>query len=184
MNHIDIFILDVTEWACRKFQLLTGRTNVWLAVQLTNLSIIVYFVWAGLFFWRTELWLRILVGLFCGGVFYALTQTIFKVSIEEYEANAYRRVAKGFRNPRRVRDAQLRMSFMTLAVLLWYPVAFAYFTLKVRVVLLSYFLVLLTTVLLYLLACDPLPPCPGKVKDWLRGLARSQVAASESPTAD
>ena len=99
MNRIDVFILDVTEWACRKFQLLTGKTNVWLAVQLTNLSIIVYFVWAGLYFWSTELWLRVLVGLFCGGVFYALTQTIFKVSIEEYEANAYRRVAKGFRNP-------------------------------------------------------------------------------------
>jgi hypothetical protein len=184
MNHIDEFVLDVTEWACRKFQLLTGRTNVWLAVQLTNLSIIVYFVWAGLYFWNAELWLRILVGLFCGGVFYALTQTIFKVSIEEYEANAYRRVAKGFRNPRRVRDAQLRMSFMTLAVLLWYPVALVYFNLRVRIVLLSYFLVVLTTVLLYLLACDPLPPCAGRVKDWLRGLARSRLAASESPTGE
>jgi len=183
MNHIDLFILDMTEWACRKFQLLTGKTNVWLAVQLTNLSIIVYFVWAGLYFWSTELWLRILVALFCGGVFYALTQTIFKVSIEEYEANAYRRVAKGFRNPRRVRDAQLRMSFMTLAILLWYPVALVYFNLRVRIVLLSYFLVLLTTVLLYLLACDPLPPCAGKVREWILVIAAGQRQRSRSHSA-
>jgi hypothetical protein len=37
--------VDVTEWLCRRFQLLTGRTNVWLAFQL-NLSVILYFVWA------------------------------------------------------------------------------------------------------------------------------------------
>src|SRR5919204_3338099 len=122
MTYIDAAILNITEWLCRKFQLLTGRTNVWLAVQLTNLSIIVYFVWAGLYFWSSELWLRILVGLFCGGVFYALTQTIFKVSIEEYETNAYRRVAKGFRNPRRVRDTLLRVSFLTLSIVLCYPI--------------------------------------------------------------
>src|ERR671931_224913 len=133
MTHVDSFLLDAIEWLCRRFQMLTGHTNVWL----------------GLYFWTSELWLRIVVGLFCGGVFYALTQTIFKVSIEEYEVNAYRRVAKGFRNPRRVRDAVLRMSFVTLAVLLWYPVVFVYINLRVRIVLLSYFLVLLTTVLLY-----------------------------------
>lgn len=184
MTHVDSFLLDAIEWLCRRFQLLTGRTNVWLAVQLTNLSIIVYFVWAGLYFWKSELWLRMLVGLFCGGVFYALTQTIFKVSIEEYETNAYRRVAKGFRNPRRVRDAVLRVSFLTLAVLLWYPVAFVYINLRLRIVLLSYLLVVLTTVLLYLLACDPLPPCAGKVKEWLHGVLPSRVTASESPTAD
>ena len=51
-----------------------------------------------------------------------LTQTIFKVTIETYEAGAYRRVAKGFRNPRRVRDAPLRISFLTLAVLLFFPI--------------------------------------------------------------
>ena len=48
MAYIDSSILNVTEWFCRRFQLLTGRTNVWLAFQLTNLSIIVYFVWAGM----------------------------------------------------------------------------------------------------------------------------------------
>ena len=182
MTYIDAAILNLTERSCRRFQLLTGRTNVWLAVQLTNLSIIVYFVWAGMYFWSSDVVLRILVGLFCSGVLYALTLTIFKVPIEVYELNAYRRVAKGFRNPRRVRDALLRISFLTLALVLCYPILFVYINLHVPVVLLSYSLILLTTGVLYLLACDPLPPCPGKLRHWLWGRAPSRLAASESNT--
>jgi hypothetical protein len=49
--------------------------------------------------------LRIFVALFCGGVFFVLTRAIFKVSIEVSETAAYQRVAKGLRNPRRIRDA-------------------------------------------------------------------------------
>ena len=149
MISIDSLVLDLTERLCRRFQLLTGKTNVWLAVQLTNLSIIVYFVWAlSLYVSSGDLALRIFVALFCGGVFFALTRTIFKVSIETHEAEAYRRVAKGFRNPRRVRDAQLRIAFLTLAVLLPWPVLLVYVTLRMRIALLSYSLILLTTVVL------------------------------------
>ena len=180
MTYIDSVILNLTERSCRKFQLLTGRTNVWLAVQLTNLSIIVYFVWAGMYFWSSDVAPRILVALFCSGLLYALTQTIFKVPIEAYETDAYRRVAKGFRNPRRVRDAVLRISFLTLSFVLCYPILFVYINLRVHVVLLSYSLIVLTTVVLYLLACDPLPPCAGTLRDWLRGSAPSRLAASES----
>lgn len=96
MTYVDSAILDLTEWSCRKFQLLTGRTNVWFAVQLTNLTIIVYFVWAGVYFWRSDVVARMVGGL------------------------------------------------------------------------------------LYLLACDPLPPCAGKLREWLRGSAPSRRAASES----
>ena len=171
MSYIDSMVLNLTERSCRRFQRLTGRTNVWLAVQLTNLSIIVYFVWAAVYSWSSGVPARIFVGLFCGGLLYVLTQTIFKVPVEVYENDAYRRVAKGFRNPRRVRDALLRISFLTLSVVLCYPVLLVYVNLHLHVVLLSYLLVVLTTGVLYLLACDPLPPCAGKVKDWLRELA-------------
>jgi hypothetical protein len=167
MASLDSVILNLTEWSCRKFQLLTGRTNVWLAAQITNLSIVVYFVWAGLYSWQRDLAVRIFVGLFCVGLLYLLTQTIFKVPIEAYEASAYRRVANGFRNPRRLRDAILRISFLTLSLILWYPILFLYFTLHLQVLFLTYCLIVLTTVLLYVLACDPLPPCAGKVREWL-----------------
>ena len=47
-------------------------------------------------------------------------------------------------------------------------------------VVLSYLLILLTTSVLYLLACDPLPPCVGKVREWMRGLSSSRVGLPES----
>src|SRR5882762_11059654 len=107
MTYVDSAVLNLTERMCRRFQIWTGRTNVWLAFQLTNLSIVVYFIWvAGLYFVSRDLALRVFVALFCGGVFFMLTRTIFKVSIEASETTAYRRVAKGIRNPRRVREAQ------------------------------------------------------------------------------
>src|SRR5436190_13294479 len=179
VTYVDSAILDVTEWLCRRFQMLTGKTNVWLAVQLTNVSIILYFVWAAAYFWNTDLATRIFVALFCSGVLYALTLTVFKVPIEEYEVNAYRRVAKGYRNPRRVRDAMLRWAFLTLSIVLWYPIVFVYVHLHLNGLLLGYLLIVLTTLLLYLLACDPLPPCAGRVRDWLRGFGFSGGAAPE-----
>jgi len=174
---VDTAFLDATEWLCRRFQRLTGRTNVWLAVQLTNVSIVVYFVWAGLFFWQTDLPTRLFVGTFCGGVLWALTQTVLKDPIELYEAQAYRRVANGLRNPRRLRDMSLRISFLTLTVLLAGPIAFIYANQRQNVVILGYSLILLTTIALYLLACDPLPPCRGAVRDWLVSMAAGRAPA-------
>jgi hypothetical protein len=170
---IDSAVLNLTERLCRWFQRLTGRTNVWLAFQLTNLSIIVYFVWAGVQFWSSSGTSRIVIAIFCGGLVYMLTQTIFKVPVEAYESSAYRRVVKGLRNPRRVRDALLRIPFLTLSVVLLYPIVFVYLNLRLHIVVLTYALIVLTTAVLYLLACDPLPPCPGKVRVWatLRNLS-------------
>ncbi len=180
MPYLDLAILDRTEWLCRKFQVLTGRTNVWLGLQLTNLSIVMYFVWAGAYFWNSDLVPRIAGGLFCGALLYVLTQTVLKVPIETYENNAYHRVAKGLRNPRRLRDALLRTSFLTLSILLLGPVVFVSSNVRAPLVLLTYSLIVLITVVLYVLACDPLPPCTAKLREWLRGFVPSRVAASDS----
>jgi hypothetical protein len=166
---------------CRRFQLWTGWTNVWLAFQLTNLSIVIYFVWvAGLYLLSVNLALRVFVTLFCSGVFFVLTRTIFKMPIEASEAEAYRRLSKGLSNPRRIRDAQLRIAFLTLSVVLGYPLWLAYVTLHLRFTLLTELLIVLTTVVLYVLACDPLPPSAGKVREWLRGMVPARKA--EVPT--
>ena len=190
MTYVDAAILDFFEESCRRFQRLTGRTNVWLAGQLTNLSIVVYFVWACVYPWGTDVWVRTAVGLFCVGVLYALTQTVFKVSIETSESAAYQRVARGLRNPRRIRDAMLRISFLTLSVVMWSPLVVVYGLRRSGMIRLSYVLVILTTVpyllvvlmtvVLYLLACDPLPPCTGKVWEWVRGLVPARLATAES----
>jgi hypothetical protein len=171
MTYLDSAVLDLTEWLCRKFQMLTGRTNVWIAFQLTNLSIVLYFLAAGLYFViRGDLVERVLLAVFCGGLLYLLTQTIFREPIDLYEKAAYQRVAKGLRNPRRIRDSLLRVLFLTLSILLLAPTALIYFYARASVIPLTYFLIVLTTVVLYLLACDPLPPCAGKLREWLRGV--------------
>lgn len=172
MNYLDDALLNLTEWICHKFQRLTGRTNVWLALQFTNLSIVVYFVWAIAFFWDSRLWLQVVLGLFFAGLLYVLTQTVFKVPVDAYEQSAYRRVAKGFRNPRRVRDAMLRISFLTMSLTTFLPAILAY-RLHFYIVAPTYFLILLTTVILYLMACDPLPPAASRVREWLRGFLRA-----------
>lgn len=173
MTYIDSFVLNLIESLCRRFQLLTGRTNVWLAVQLTNLSIVMYFVWVlWLYLATSDLALRVFVSLFCGGVLLVLSRTLFRESVEAREADAYRRVQKGLVNPRRLRDTQLRISFLTLSVLLGPPMLLAWFQLRQPIALLTPALIILTTVVLYVLACDPLPPCVGKVTEWARGFAR------------
>jgi hypothetical protein len=68
--------------------------------------------------------------------------------------------------------------------MLLYPFLFMYLNLRLHIALLSYSLIVLTTVVLYLLACDPLPPCAGKVRDWLQGSAPSRLAAPESVRGD
>lgn len=169
MTYVDTALLGLTEWLCRRFQVLTGRTNVWLAFHLTNLSIVVYFVWAGALYWSTGLLaVRVFVAVFCGSVLLMLTRTLFRTSIEAADAQAYRRVAKGLRNPRRVRDAQLRIAFLTLSIVLVMPLWFSYTILRLRFMLYAEALVVLTTAVLYILACDPLPPCEGKVWLWRR----------------
>ncbi len=179
MTYLDSALLDFIERLCRHFQAWTGRTNVWLAFQLTNLSIVVYFTWVAALYWLSGIFaLRVFVALFCGGVFFMLTRTIFKVSLDASETQAYRRVAKGLRNPRRVRDAQLRIAFLTLSVLLAWPLWFAYVALGLRFMLLTEALVVLTTAVLYLLACDPLPPCEGRLWEWIRGLAPARRATA------
>src|SRR5262245_34738452 len=158
MGLIDSVFLNLTEQLCRAFQRVTGRTNVWLAAQLTNLSIIVYFGWASLSLFVIDAAARTLLTVFLGILLYALTQTLFKVPIETSEAAAFRRIANGYRNPRRVRDALLRISFLTLALLLGYPVLFVYINLHLTFFILTYSLIVLTTVVLYLLACGQQPP--------------------------
>jgi hypothetical protein len=189
MLHVDSALLDLTEWLCRRFQVLTGRTNVWLAFQLTNFSIVVFFVWAGMHFGIGGRLFRIALAAFCGGLLYLLTQTLFKVPVETYENNEYRRVSRGLRNPRRVRDALLRIAFLTFSVMLFFPVMFVYqypqvlatLNLGVSSFIVAHGLTVLTTVMLYLLACDPLPPCRGKVHEWLRSLIPARRVPATVP---
>lgn len=182
MSYIDSSVLDLVERLCQRFQLWTGRTNVWLAFQLTNLSIVVYFGWVAVLYWLSGMFaLRVFMATFCGAVFFMLTRTTFRQSVDTSETQAYRRVKKGLRNPRRVRDAQLRIAFLTVSLLLPGPVWMASLASGTRFMLTTELLALLTTAVLYMLACDPLPPAEGRVFEWLRAAATARGADATSP---
>jgi len=174
MNFVDGALLNLAEGICHRIQRLTGRTNIWIALQLTNLSIVLYFIWAAEYFWRWRgpTGFRIYIAVFCGILMFILAQTVFRTPIESLEANAYRRVAKGLRNPRRIRDVMLRVLFLGLSLFLMGPLSLAYLTMGLRLVILMQSLSVLTTIVLYLLACDPLPPTTGKVWEWLGQFGR------------
>ncbi len=171
MTYVDAALLDLTEWACQRFQACTGRTNLWLAFHLTNLTVVLYFTWVTALYWLSaSLAVRVFVAVFCGTLFVVLTKTLFRVSLEASEAQAHRRVAKGLRNPRRIRDAQLRIAFLTISIFMAPLLWLAYAAPGMRFMLTAELLAVLTTLLLYILACDPLPPCEARLREWLRAL--------------
>jgi hypothetical protein len=73
----------------------------------------------------------------------------------------------------------LRVLFLALAVMLAGPIALIYVSLHLPIVLLGYSLIVLTTTLLYVLACDPLPPCAGTVTEWIQRLVPARQARVE-----
>jgi hypothetical protein len=181
VERFDAFVLDLTEAACRRWQRLTGRTNIWLAVQLTNLSIVLYFALAGVTFLTGDWLVRAVVTVVAAVVLYGLTKTVLRVPIESVEASAYQRVMKGLRNPRRVRDLPIRLSFVGLSLLMTGPSALAYYVFGMRP--LGHLLVVLTTVLLYVIACDPLPPAPDTARQpWGAVAARLLRGPAAAPS--
>ena len=62
--------------------------------------------------------------------------------------------------------------------MLSYPLWFAYITLRLRFALLADALIILTTVVLYVLASDPLPPCAERER---AKVARELIAAAAQP---
>jgi hypothetical protein len=68
---------------------------------------------------------------------------------------------------------------VTLCLFLLFPIAFVYVNLRLNFFLLGYFLTILVTVVMYLLACDPLPPCAGWLREWLRRALPSRAAAAD-----
>jgi len=55
--------------------------------------------------------------------------------------------------------------------------------LRVRLILLTDILIVLITIVLYVLACDPLPPSPGKLKSWARAMIPTSPEPARPPSA-
>jgi hypothetical protein len=62
-----------------------------------------------------------------------------------------------------------------------FPQVLAILNLAVSSFTIAHGLTVLTTITLYLVACDPLPPCPGKVREWLHSLAAGRRVSAPLP---
>ena len=99
--------------------------------------------------------------LFCSGVPIVLMRTFFQgCPSRRPRTKAYRRVAKGMRNPRRVRDAQLRISFLTLTVLLGGPPGRLCLRRRTEAGADGYLLTVLTTIVLHVRSATRFPAVP------------------------
>jgi hypothetical protein len=73
------------------------------------------------------------------------------------------------------------MLFFPVLFVYRYPQVLAVLNLGVSSFIIAHGLTVLTTVVLYLLACDPLPPCEGKIRDWLRSLVPARRVPAAVP---
>ena len=178
MYWLDTAILDSTERLCHRFQLATGKTKVWVAVQLTNLSIVMYFVWAGRAppppprrGWPSRC-LRRVPGR-------AESDSLESAAGNLREQRVPSR-GQGAEEPETAaRRAPAHLVPHAVGVVLSYPILPLYSLSHAAVLLRLSPWIVLTTVVLYVLPCDPLPPCVGKVREWLRGLVHAPAPSTE-----
>ncbi len=148
LEKVDLFLLNKVEKLGHRFQLLTGKTNFFLSMVCTYIFIALV-VW-GCFISKHKLSMGTLIMLLL------ISSKI--VTYRYKEDDAFNRLQKGLSNFEKV--APFAKFFRKVTVLV--IVAFS--------ILLFLYLSLLWTcigLIAYLSACDPLPPCKGKIGEMI-----------------
>lgn len=153
---IDARVLGAVERVVRKLQILTGKTSFFFAdlcLAVICSLIIARNILSGFDFILSCFLVLILIRL------------LFSPIIERKEIN---RLHNGLANPEKVnaRDIAVRL-FNLLASIFSVSDLIGSNNLDIRI--LSLMIVLLAAYF-YLSACDPLPPCQSKIKEWVKGL--------------
>jgi hypothetical protein len=157
-NYLISKLEKVTHWVQRW----TGKTNYWLSSRL--IFILIYMLVAEVMFYFVRGKAPIWLGFHNFGKFdlyysFVLVPVLLIDAAWGWKVKeqlAYDRLSRGLANPSKIRtfDASARLLFL----LLYIGATVARF----------YDLYLFTvTLLIFLNACDPLPPCQGKIKEWL-----------------
>lgn len=165
---IDDFLVEKTEKFCHKIQMLTGRTNYFL-ISLTHVFLagtILLIVWRWMPHGLQEIPDRYLISklvvthpVVAGFmVFLSLVGAFW--SWAYWEKKAYDRVCRGLANPKK---AELLDRSFRLLVVFATPFFVPLFGWSLDVA--AYLLMLVQN---YLEACDPLPPCGGKLWERIR----------------
>ncbi|MBI1957310.1 MAG: hypothetical protein HYS44_02535 [Candidatus Niyogibacteria bacterium] len=151
------------------FQRLTGKTNFFLTAALSLVISVVYFFLA--FFTQLPIY-------FIGSAFFF----IYSIFAQWSEKQGLDRVSRGFANPKKT---LLPIKFIRIGIpVIYVPLIFS--NLEFGVVnWMSNGILFLVWAILYLFACDPLPPGTSKLREWANSLKAAfapQPVPSESRT--
>ena len=172
---MDAWLLRKMEWLAQKFQVLTGKTCMWLAINSLSLSIAVT---VGRNTFRVFSGNPVLayLGMFMLGLVCVTVLILMKwPGLEQLEAMANSRLENGWANPLKINPFMMaaRSSAVILTLMILFdgtgilPSRNSPFP--------SIFSAVLAVSALYWMSCDPLPPCGRKVKEWLLGLMPGRV---------
>jgi hypothetical protein len=166
---VDWFLIRAIEKTAQTFQKLTGKTHYWVVRQLAVILILIY-SWAAvspLFAPKVPFFERVLATLFVGlMVWFFFIRWLLHVAnrMEEVERAAFLRVSQGIANP-----VKIMPIFIIGRLLITSLVALdVYLTIISSALSSRDFASPILLLIVYLAACDPLPPAPSKVRQWLQ----------------
>lgn len=175
---LDIWLIGRVEKSSHAFQRLTGRTNFWLFgrlclfVVLVLLRCMVVQVMTGI----KEGDLGVNdggIGIFIFAVWFMslLYRGIFQW--QSLESEAWSRLERGLANPEKhiALHRYLRLFWVTFFPLNLFTLFFDYRAYRLIWIVIPF--------VYYLEACDPLPPCNGKVREWLDAFGKTPELATE-----
>jgi hypothetical protein len=177
---LDRLLLETTERSAHRFQRWTGKNNFWwmrqlLVIQaLCLLAVAVEPLYLSTLPWASRITLSLLLLVMV--MFLGVTGRLNLASqLDHMEGEAYKRLQQGLANPEKIHPAYFVFRLVTLFVFM--PI--------VLLMGVSYHINIIvglaTVALAYLSACDPLPPCAGKIKEWWLSL-RAAPKLQESTT--
>ncbi len=181
---LDTFILKEVEHSMHLLQKLTGRTNYYILsrFELLECGLALLILWQSVWQVTPEDLFSI------SGLVYRFAHqhpiifsAFFVISLfrgmygwRTIEDEAFNRVSRGLANPKKISLIYI----FTRIFVFWFIVGYWALSISKHRFLIAWpFFTLLVVFLLalYLDCCDPLPPCRGKIGDWLDALNRKPV---------
>lgn len=164
----DVAVISFLEKQLHRFQRLTGKTNFWVAKQICMLQIVLWgiFLIAIPFENFPPVWERSLLILICIGVSPLAFTIVYSRAkrCDQMEKDAFIRLENGVANKGKNMSVH-RVFHVLILITFFLSISLEYRGLITRsAIQLIYFSDILR---LYLMVCDPLPPCAGKIKEWL-----------------
>lgn len=172
---VDEWLIERYEHVAHRAQMFTGKTNFWmagacyLACGLICALSVVLFVYGVQPAWAMRLGIYASAGSHRVWIDFAVASLWARRGLfgwKREESRAFARLADGVSNPRRIHapDKILRLFFVC-----FYG---SIFVVGLFVEPRFYTFGVLFVSALYLEACDPLPPCAGKIREWLSAWSR------------